>query len=160
MVSLRNPFCLQVGHPERAENVPRSHSSSVPELETQSASRLPSTAQDPGVAIGGGKWVWASHWSRHQGGLVQGHGSDTWFPCRGLRCLGLQAVEPGARAAPTAKTTSPSRDPKSPEAPESAQSEEEVDELSLIDHNEIMARLTLKQEVSSLRALPSAASGP
>ncbi|KAB0364163.1 hypothetical protein FD754_008319 [Muntiacus muntjak] len=33
----------------------------------------------------------------------------------------------------------------SPDAPE-AQSEEEVDELSLIDHNEIMARLTLKQE--------------
>lgn len=34
---------------------------------------------------------------------------------------------------------------KSPDALE-AQSEEEVDELSLIDHNEIMARLTLKQE--------------
>ncbi|KAM9083284.1 rap guanine nucleotide exchange factor 1 isoform 4-T4 [Megaptera novaeangliae] len=34
---------------------------------------------------------------------------------------------------------------KSPEAPE-ARSEEEVDELSLIDHSEIMARLTLKQE--------------
>ncbi|XP_069870984.1 rap guanine nucleotide exchange factor 1 isoform X5 [Dipodomys merriami] len=34
---------------------------------------------------------------------------------------------------------------KSPDALES-QSEEEVDELSLIDHNEIMARLTLKQE--------------
>lgn len=38
------------------------------------------------------------------------------------------------------------RAPRSPEAPESAQSEEEVDELSLIDHSEIMARLTLKQE--------------
>uniref|UniRef100_A0A8C3W5I0 CRK SH3-binding GNRP n=1 Tax=Catagonus wagneri TaxID=51154 RepID=A0A8C3W5I0_9CETA len=38
------------------------------------------------------------------------------------------------------------RAPKSPDAPESAQSEEEVDELSLIDHSEIMARLTLKQE--------------
>ncbi|XP_023556048.1 rap guanine nucleotide exchange factor 1 isoform X9 [Octodon degus] len=38
------------------------------------------------------------------------------------------------------------RIPKSPDALESAQSEEEVDELSLIDHNEIMARLTLKQE--------------
>nr|XP_031306616.1 rap guanine nucleotide exchange factor 1 isoform X17 [Camelus dromedarius] len=37
------------------------------------------------------------------------------------------------------------RTPRSPDA-ESAQSEEEVDELSLIDHNEIMARLTLKQE--------------
>ncbi|XP_021117503.1 rap guanine nucleotide exchange factor 1 isoform X9 [Heterocephalus glaber] len=38
------------------------------------------------------------------------------------------------------------RVPKSPDTLESAQSEEEVDELSLIDHNEIMARLTLKQE--------------
>ncbi|XP_038962092.1 rap guanine nucleotide exchange factor 1 isoform X12 [Rattus norvegicus] len=38
------------------------------------------------------------------------------------------------------------RSPKSLDALESAQSEEEVDELSLIDHNEIMARLTLKQE--------------
>lgn len=38
------------------------------------------------------------------------------------------------------------RAPKSPDASESAQSEEEVDELSLIDHSEIMARLTLKQE--------------
>ncbi|XP_036892263.1 rap guanine nucleotide exchange factor 1 isoform X4 [Sturnira hondurensis] len=38
------------------------------------------------------------------------------------------------------------RAPRSPETPEPAQSEEEVDELSLIDHNEIMARLTLKQE--------------
>ncbi|ELK37367.1 Rap guanine nucleotide exchange factor 1 [Myotis davidii] len=35
---------------------------------------------------------------------------------------------------------------KSPDGPELAQSEEEVDELSLIDHSEIMARLTLKQE--------------
>ncbi|XP_066112016.1 rap guanine nucleotide exchange factor 1 isoform X9 [Saccopteryx bilineata] len=35
---------------------------------------------------------------------------------------------------------------KSPDAAESAQLEEEVDELSLIDHSEIMARLTLKQE--------------
>ncbi|XP_027278900.1 rap guanine nucleotide exchange factor 1 isoform X4 [Cricetulus griseus] len=38
------------------------------------------------------------------------------------------------------------RSPKSLDALESAQSEEEVDELSLIDHNEIMSRLTLKQE--------------
>ncbi|XP_023072679.1 rap guanine nucleotide exchange factor 1 isoform X2 [Piliocolobus tephrosceles] len=38
------------------------------------------------------------------------------------------------------------RAPKSPDALELAQSEEEVDELSLIDHNEIMSRLTLKQE--------------
>nr|XP_025744066.1 rap guanine nucleotide exchange factor 1 isoform X3 [Callorhinus ursinus] len=35
---------------------------------------------------------------------------------------------------------------RSPDGSELARSEEEVDELSLIDHNEIMARLTLKQE--------------
>uniref|UniRef100_A0A8D0LBQ5 Rap guanine nucleotide exchange factor 1 n=1 Tax=Sphenodon punctatus TaxID=8508 RepID=A0A8D0LBQ5_SPHPU len=35
---------------------------------------------------------------------------------------------------------------KSPDALESSELEEEVDELSLIDHSEIMARLTLKQE--------------
>uniref|UniRef100_A0A2K5L7S9 CRK SH3-binding GNRP n=1 Tax=Cercocebus atys TaxID=9531 RepID=A0A2K5L7S9_CERAT len=44
------------------------------------------------------------------------------------------------------------RAPKSPDALESAQSEEEVDELSLIDHNEIMSRLTLKQEVRTSQA--------
>ncbi|XP_060126328.1 rap guanine nucleotide exchange factor 1 isoform X9 [Zootoca vivipara] len=38
------------------------------------------------------------------------------------------------------------RQQKSAESSESSQLEEEVDELSLIDHNEIMARLTLKQE--------------
>ncbi|XP_012495321.1 PREDICTED: rap guanine nucleotide exchange factor 1 isoform X5 [Propithecus coquereli] len=55
---------------------------------------------------------------------------------------------------PSAAGTVPGKDsrdggeraPKSPDALESAESEEEVDELSLIDHNEIMARLTLKQE--------------
>uniref|UniRef100_A0A8D0HDW9 CRK SH3-binding GNRP n=1 Tax=Sphenodon punctatus TaxID=8508 RepID=A0A8D0HDW9_SPHPU len=38
------------------------------------------------------------------------------------------------------------RQQKSPDALESSELEEEVDELSLIDHSEIMARLTLKQE--------------
>ena len=42
------------------------------------------------------------------------------------------------------------RQQQSPDALESSQLEEEVDELSLIDHSEIMARLTLKQEVGSL----------
>ena len=41
-----------------------------------------------------------------------------------------------------------SRASRSPDGSELARSEEEVDELSLIDHSEIMARLTLKQEVS------------
>lgn len=38
------------------------------------------------------------------------------------------------------------RQQQSPDTLESSQLEEEVDELSLIDHSEIMARLTLKQE--------------
>lgn len=45
----------------------------------------------------------------------------------------------------------PSRASRSPDGSELARSEEEVDELSLIDHSEIMARLTLKQEVSTGR---------
>lgn len=40
----------------------------------------------------------------------------------------------------------------SPDALESSELEEEVDELSLIDHNEIMARLTLKQEVRASKS--------
>uniref|UniRef100_A0A452URU4 Rap guanine nucleotide exchange factor 1 n=1 Tax=Ursus maritimus TaxID=29073 RepID=A0A452URU4_URSMA len=44
------------------------------------------------------------------------------------------------------ESTSVSRASRSPDGSELAQSEEEVDELSLIDHSEIMARLTLKQE--------------
>ncbi|XP_023793993.1 rap guanine nucleotide exchange factor 1 isoform X6 [Cyanistes caeruleus] len=38
------------------------------------------------------------------------------------------------------------RQPQSPDTLESSHLEEEVDELSLIDHSEIMSRLTLKQE--------------
>lgn len=45
------------------------------------------------------------------------------------------------------------RQQQSPDALESSQLEEEVDELSLIDHSEIMARLTLKQEVGSFGVL-------
>ncbi|XP_029776780.1 rap guanine nucleotide exchange factor 1 isoform X3 [Suricata suricatta] len=48
--------------------------------------------------------------------------------------------------APGKESRDGERAPRSPDASELAQSEEEVDELSLIDHNEIMARLTLKQE--------------
>ncbi|XP_042769030.1 rap guanine nucleotide exchange factor 1 isoform X10 [Panthera leo] len=48
--------------------------------------------------------------------------------------------------APGKESRDGERAPRSPDASELARSEEEVDELSLIDHNEIMARLTLKQE--------------
>ncbi|XP_019494454.1 PREDICTED: rap guanine nucleotide exchange factor 1 isoform X12 [Hipposideros armiger] len=70
------------------------------------------------------------------------------------RQLEPPAVKDGHPRDPSSVSSAPgkeSRDsgeraPKSPDAPETAQPEEEVDELSLIDHNEIMARLTLKQE--------------
>ncbi|XP_054945365.1 rap guanine nucleotide exchange factor 1 [Physeter macrocephalus] len=79
-----------------------------------------------------------------RGGPVQGSGCTTQTPRTGPRCLGPR--EPwSSGSVDTTQTVSLSRAPKSPDAPE-AQSEEEVDELSLIDHNEIMARLTLKQE--------------
>lgn len=47
------------------------------------------------------------------------------------------------------------RQQKSPDSSEASQLQEEVDELSLVDHNETMARLTLKQEVGG--SLPSLA---
>lgn len=62
------------------------------------------------------------------------------------RHVALAAGTESPRPVGTTQTTPLSRARKSPDALE-AQSEEEVDELSLIDHNEIMARLTLKQEV-------------
>ncbi|XP_012599529.2 rap guanine nucleotide exchange factor 1 isoform X3 [Microcebus murinus] len=70
------------------------------------------------------------------------------------RQLESPAGKDGQPRDPSAAGTIPGKDsrdgsergPKSPDALESAESEEEVDELSLIDHNEIMARLTLKQE--------------
>lgn len=91
--------------------------------------------------------VWASHcsWDKTLSAATQ-------VACTGLHGLGLQASwSPGPFRHLQHKPT-PSRVPKSPDGPESAQSEEEVDELSLIDHNEIMARLTLKQEVSPSQA--------
>ncbi|XP_060245781.1 rap guanine nucleotide exchange factor 1 isoform X11 [Meriones unguiculatus] len=54
--------------------------------------------------------------------------------------------DPSASASGKDSRENGERSPKSLDALESAQSEEEVDELSLIDHNEIMSRLTLKQE--------------
>ncbi|KAM5259419.1 rap guanine nucleotide exchange factor 1 isoform 4-T4 [Hipposideros larvatus] len=79
-----------------------------------------------------------------------GHSSEELAESRGEP----PAVKDGHPRDPSSVISAPgkeSRDsgeraPKSPDAPESAQPEEEVDELSLIDHNEIMARLTLKQE--------------
>ncbi|XP_029424627.1 rap guanine nucleotide exchange factor 1 isoform X4 [Nannospalax galili] len=59
-----------------------------------------------------------------------------------------QSRDPSAVSSASGKDNRDNRErsPESPDALESAVSEEEVDELSLIDHNEIMARLTLKQE--------------
>ncbi|XP_019494384.1 PREDICTED: rap guanine nucleotide exchange factor 1 isoform X3 [Hipposideros armiger] len=79
-----------------------------------------------------------------------GHSSEELAESRGEP----PAVKDGHPRDPSSVSSAPgkeSRDsgeraPKSPDAPETAQPEEEVDELSLIDHNEIMARLTLKQE--------------
>ncbi|XP_045627176.1 rap guanine nucleotide exchange factor 1 isoform X14 [Ursus americanus] len=51
-----------------------------------------------------------------------------------------------ASSAPGKESRDGDRASRSPDGSELARSEEEVDELSLIDHSEIMARLTLKQE--------------
>ncbi|XP_032113552.1 rap guanine nucleotide exchange factor 1 isoform X14 [Sapajus apella] len=79
-----------------------------------------------------------------------GQSSEELAPPRGEPPAGKD----GHPRDPTAVGSVPGKDsrdgceraPKSPDALESAQSEEEVDELSLIDHSEIMSRLTLKQE--------------
>ncbi|KAM4850626.1 rap guanine nucleotide exchange factor 1 isoform X1 [Urocitellus parryii] len=79
-----------------------------------------------------------------------GQSSEELAPSRGESPAGKD----GHSRDPSAIGSAPGKDsrdggersPKSPDTLESAQSEEEVDELSLIDHNEIMARLTLKQE--------------
>ncbi|XP_058437841.1 rap guanine nucleotide exchange factor 1 isoform X14 [Marmota monax] len=79
-----------------------------------------------------------------------GQSSEELAPSRGESPAGKD----GHSRDPSAVGSAPGKDsrdggersPKSPDTLESAQSEEEVDELSLIDHNEIMARLTLKQE--------------
>uniref|UniRef100_A0A8D2F8X3 CRK SH3-binding GNRP n=1 Tax=Theropithecus gelada TaxID=9565 RepID=A0A8D2F8X3_THEGE len=79
-----------------------------------------------------------------------GQSSEELAPSRGEPPTGKD----GHPRDPSAVSSVPGKDsrdgseraPKSPDALESAQSEEEVDELSLIDHNEIMSRLTLKQE--------------
>ncbi|XP_069333097.1 rap guanine nucleotide exchange factor 1 isoform X5 [Eulemur rufifrons] len=79
-----------------------------------------------------------------------GQSSEELAPSRGESPAGKDGHprDPSAAGAVPGKDSRDGgeRAPKSPDALESAESEEEVDELSLIDHNEIMARLTLKQE--------------
>ena len=107
-----------------------------------------STPWAPCGGVGSGSGLLAG--AAVRGGLVQGSGCATQTPRTGPRSLGPR--EPWSSGpVDTTQTVSLSRALKSPEAPE-ARSEEEVDELSLIDHSEIMARLTLKQEVGSSQA--------
>uniref|UniRef100_A0A2K6RLT0 CRK SH3-binding GNRP n=1 Tax=Rhinopithecus roxellana TaxID=61622 RepID=A0A2K6RLT0_RHIRO len=79
-----------------------------------------------------------------------GQSSEELAPSRGEPPAGKDGHprDPSAVSSVPGKDSrdSSERAPKSPDALESAQSEEEVDELSLIDHSEIMSRLTLKQE--------------
>uniref|UniRef100_A0A2K6LIC0 CRK SH3-binding GNRP n=1 Tax=Rhinopithecus bieti TaxID=61621 RepID=A0A2K6LIC0_RHIBE len=85
-----------------------------------------------------------------------GQSSEELAPSRGEPPAGKDGHprDPSAVSSVPGKDSrdSSERAPKSPDALESAQSEEEVDELSLIDHNEIMSRLTLKQEVRTSQA--------
>ncbi|KAM8944038.1 rap guanine nucleotide exchange factor 1 isoform 7-T7 [Lycaon pictus] len=69
------------------------------------------------------------------------------------RQLESPAMKDGHPRDPSSVSSTPGKESRdsdrasrSPDGSELAQLEEEVDELSLIDHNEIMARLTLKQE--------------
>ncbi|XP_049630063.1 rap guanine nucleotide exchange factor 1 [Suncus etruscus] len=104
------------------------------------ASPLPPPGGHAGEDTGEGDYV----------GLSSGHSGEEpagpWGESPAMRDGHPRGSSSASGASGTENRDGGERLPSSPEAAESAQSEEEVDELSLIDHSEIMARLTLKQE--------------
>ncbi|XP_068067309.1 rap guanine nucleotide exchange factor 1 isoform X9 [Anomalospiza imberbis] len=101
--------------------------------------KVPFTPEDCGATQGLTMSVSNSFLSRHSSFPVHsesppvkdGHSKDSALNSSAMGKEGKDGAE---------------RQPQSPDALESSQLEEEVDELSLIDHSEIMSRLTLKQE--------------
>uniref|UniRef100_A0A8C4JRG6 CRK SH3-binding GNRP n=1 Tax=Dromaius novaehollandiae TaxID=8790 RepID=A0A8C4JRG6_DRONO len=101
--------------------------------------KVPFTPEDSGAAQGLTMSVSNSFLNRHSSfpvhsespSIKDGHSKDSTSNSSAMGKEGKDGAE---------------RQQQSPDALESSQLEEEVDELSLIDHNEIMARLTLKQE--------------
>ncbi|XP_032933330.1 rap guanine nucleotide exchange factor 1 isoform X6 [Catharus ustulatus] len=101
--------------------------------------KVPFTPEDCGATQGLTMSVSNSFLSRHSSFPVHsesppgkdGHSKDSALSSSAMGKEGKDGAE---------------RQPQSPDTLESSQLEEEVDELSLIDHSEIMSRLTLKQE--------------
>ncbi|XP_017600986.1 PREDICTED: rap guanine nucleotide exchange factor 1 isoform X6 [Corvus brachyrhynchos] len=101
--------------------------------------KVPFTPEDCGATQGLTMSVSNSFLSRHSSFPVHsesppvkdGHSKDSALNSSAMGKEGKDGAE---------------RQPQSPDTLESSQLEEEVDELSLIDHSEIMSRLTLKQE--------------
>ncbi|XP_071673628.1 rap guanine nucleotide exchange factor 1 isoform X8 [Patagioenas fasciata] len=101
--------------------------------------KVPFTPEDSGAAQGLTMSVSNSFLNRHSSfpvhsespSVKDGHSKDSASSSSAVGKEGQDGAE---------------RQQQSPDALESSQLEEEVDELSLIDHSEIMARLTLKQE--------------
>ncbi|XP_052525313.1 rap guanine nucleotide exchange factor 1 isoform X6 [Tympanuchus pallidicinctus] len=101
--------------------------------------KVPFTPEDTGAAQGLTMSVSNSFLNRHSSfpvhsespSVKDGHSKDSTSNSSAMGKEGKDGAE---------------RQQQSPDALESSQLEEEVDELSLIDHSEIMARLTLKQE--------------
>ncbi|XP_038044053.1 rap guanine nucleotide exchange factor 1 isoform X10 [Anas acuta] len=101
--------------------------------------KVPFTPEDTGATQGLTMSVSNSFLNRHSSfpvhsespSVKEGHSKDSGSNSSAMGKEGKDGAE---------------RQQQSPDALESSQLEEEVDELSLIDHSEIMARLTLKQE--------------
>ncbi|XP_032303963.1 rap guanine nucleotide exchange factor 1 isoform X9 [Coturnix japonica] len=101
--------------------------------------KVPFTPEDTGATQGLTMSVSNSFLNRHSSfpvhsespSVKDGHSKDSTSNSSAMGKEGKEGAE---------------RQQQSPDALESSQLEEEVDELSLIDHSEIMARLTLKQE--------------
>eukprot|EP00075_Anas_platyrhynchos_P004059 XP_012949138.2 rap guanine nucleotide exchange factor 1 isoform X7 [Anas platyrhynchos] len=101
--------------------------------------KVPFTPEDTGATQGLTMSVSNSFLNRHSSfpvhsespSVKEGHSKDSGSNSSAMGKEGKDGAE---------------RQQQSPDALESSQLEEEVDELSLIDHSEIMSRLTLKQE--------------
>ncbi|KAG8509470.1 LOW QUALITY PROTEIN: Rap guanine nucleotide exchange factor 1, partial [Galemys pyrenaicus] len=119
----------------------------APEAALSGSSQTPSSAR-AGEGAGEGEYVRLCSAGRGGEELAVSRGEPPTVkdgPCRDPSSAGgtpgKESRDGGDRA------------PQSPDAPESAQLGEDVDELTLIDHEEIMARLTLKQEAPPLPSL-------
>ncbi|XP_053137885.1 rap guanine nucleotide exchange factor 1 isoform X2 [Hemicordylus capensis] len=100
-----------------------------------------SSSENAGEEAGEGEYVNLYSSGQSNGELPHSEGESPAFKDGLLKDSASLSSAPGKENPEEGE-----RSQKSPESLESSQPKEEVDELSLVDHSEIMARLTLKQE--------------